>query len=45
LPTSKDIIDIADRNNWHPYESIASWYIWKSLDNTSTTQENGISNS
>jgi DNA-3-methyladenine glycosylase II len=25
--------EVALTNNWHPYESIASWYIWRSLDN------------
>jgi DNA-3-methyladenine glycosylase II len=24
---------VAADNHWHPYESIASWYIWQSLDN------------
>jgi DNA-3-methyladenine glycosylase II len=24
---------VAASNHWHPYESIASWYIWRSLDN------------
>lgn len=33
LPTPARIIDLADNNNWHPYESVASWYIWASLDN------------
>lgn len=28
-----DIRRIAAENHWHPYESIASWYIWQSLDN------------
>lgn len=32
-PTPDDIRAIASAYNWHPYESIASWYIWKSLDN------------
>ncbi|MDB5181904.1 MAG: DNA-3-methyladenine glycosylase [Candidatus Saccharibacteria bacterium] len=31
LPTAKDIAAIAQKNNWHPYESIASWYVWQSL--------------
>lgn len=34
LPTSADVQTIASKNNWHPYESIASWYIWRSLNNT-----------
>lgn len=32
-PSDIEIIDIAIKNHWHPYESIASWYIWHSLDN------------
>lgn len=32
-PSPREVIDIAAQNNWHPYESIACWYIWKSLDN------------
>lgn len=33
LPSPAQIIEIAKQNNWHPYESIACWYIWKALDN------------
>lgn len=32
-PTPQEIHDISKQNHWHPYESIASWYIWKHLDN------------
>jgi len=32
-PAPEDIRLIAEHNNWHPYESIASWYVWHSLDN------------
>lgn len=32
-PTPHDIQAIAQKNNWHPYETVASWYIWHSLDN------------
>ncbi len=32
-PSPDEIRDIATRNSWHPYESIASWYVWQSLDN------------
>jgi DNA-3-methyladenine glycosylase II len=32
-PSVEDIEMIALNNNWHPYESIASWYVWHSLDN------------
>lgn len=33
LPDAAAIREVAAANNWHPYESIASWYIWASLDN------------
>ena len=33
VPTPDDIIRIAETNSWHPYESVASWYVWHSLDN------------
>ena len=32
-PTPDEIAAIAKKNRWHPYESIAAWYIWHSLDN------------
>jgi DNA-3-methyladenine glycosylase II len=32
-PKVEDIAKIAKKNHWHPYESIASWYDWQSLDN------------
>jgi DNA-3-methyladenine glycosylase II len=32
-PSPDDVRDIATNNDWHPYESIASWYVWQSLDN------------
>lgn len=34
VPEPSDVEAIAKNNNWHPYESVASWYIWQSLDNT-----------
>lgn len=37
LPDKKSVEDIADSNAWHPYASIACWYIWKSLDNNPKT--------
>jgi DNA-3-methyladenine glycosylase II len=33
LPSPEQIITIASQNKWHPYESIAAWYLWQSLDN------------
>jgi DNA-3-methyladenine glycosylase II len=34
LPVPADIESIARQYKWHPYESIASWYVWQSLKNT-----------
>jgi DNA-3-methyladenine glycosylase II len=33
LPTKQEMIAIANKYSWHPYESIAAWYLWKYLDN------------
>jgi DNA-3-methyladenine glycosylase II len=33
LPSPQEVIAIASQNHWHPYESVACWYIWRSLDN------------
>jgi DNA-3-methyladenine glycosylase II len=33
LPDALTIREIAAKNNWYPYESVASWYVWQSLDN------------
>lgn len=33
IPTPQQITDLARSNHWQPYESVASWYIWHSLDN------------
>jgi len=32
-PSPEDIQTVALNNHWYPYESVASWYIWHSLDN------------
>lgn len=37
LPSPTEMRAIADENMWHPYESIACWYLWKSLDNEPVT--------
>lgn len=34
LPTPEQVAAIADQRHWHPYESVASRYLWLSLDNT-----------
>jgi DNA-3-methyladenine glycosylase II len=31
-PTPTQVTDLAAQNHWHPYESVASWYIWESYD-------------
>ncbi|QQG50962.1 MAG: DNA-3-methyladenine glycosylase 2 family protein [Candidatus Saccharibacteria bacterium] len=33
VPTPQEVADIATKNSWHPYQSVASWYVWQSLDN------------
>lgn len=33
-PTPAEIQELSHHNHWQPYESVASWYIWRSLDNT-----------
>lgn len=32
MPNELKVKEIARKNNWHPYCSIASWYIWRSLE-------------
>ncbi|HET7827486.1 MAG TPA: DNA-3-methyladenine glycosylase [Candidatus Saccharimonadales bacterium] len=33
MPSPERIVTISNKNHWHPYESVASWYLWQSLDN------------
>ncbi len=33
VPTPQQVTEIAELNKWHPYESVACWYVWQSLDN------------
>lgn len=33
LPDADTMRQIAAQGSWHPYESVASWYIWQALDN------------
>ena len=35
----QDVIDIANTHQWKPYESVASWYVWQSLDNMPATSQ------
>ncbi|MEK7059630.1 MAG: DNA-3-methyladenine glycosylase [Patescibacteria group bacterium] len=32
-PSPTQVATLAVENGWHPYESVASWYVWHSLDN------------
>ncbi len=32
LPDESKIRAIAQQNSWHPYCSVASWYVWRSLE-------------
>jgi DNA-3-methyladenine glycosylase II len=32
MPDEKKILSISKKNNWAPYNSIASWYLWNSLE-------------
>jgi DNA-3-methyladenine glycosylase II len=33
VPTPDQIRELADKYHWHPYETVACWYIWASKDN------------
>lgn len=33
LPGKVELTALSVKNNWHPYESVAAWYLWKNLDN------------
>lgn len=32
LPDEQKVIKIAKKHNWAPYNSVAAWYLWKTLD-------------
>jgi DNA-3-methyladenine glycosylase II len=34
VPTAEEMYAIANDHQWAPYETIASWYLWRSLENT-----------
>jgi len=36
LPSPAELREIALQRSWTPYESVACWYIWRSLDNMPT---------
>src|SRR5579864_3672812 len=38
LPDPAMSVTIAHKNKWHPYESVAAWYLWQSIDNSPQKQ-------
>lgn len=34
LPTADELKKLSVKKGWPPYESVAAWYLWKSLENT-----------
>lgn len=38
-PTPEDMESIAKKYNWQPYQTIASWYIWQSLNNMPAVEQ------
>lgn len=32
-PSPQEVAEIAKKNQWHPFETIACWYLWQSLEN------------
>lgn len=37
-PSPAEMLEIAEKRQWHPYASIASWYVWRWLDTDSVSQ-------
>lgn len=33
LPSAAQLRELSTARGWRPYESVASWYLWRSLDN------------
>lgn len=33
LPSADEITELAQKNNWAPYQTVACWYIWQYKDN------------
>ncbi|MBU2494185.1 MAG: DNA-3-methyladenine glycosylase 2 family protein [Bacteroidetes bacterium] len=32
MPTEEKVKQVAEKNNWSPYNSVAAWYLWRSLE-------------
>lgn len=41
-PTPEAMRATAIAHHWHPYESVASWYVWRSLENTPPLEAEGV---
>jgi DNA-3-methyladenine glycosylase II len=39
LPEAEEIEHIAEENRWHPYCSVVSWYLWRSLHSKNDNPE------
>lgn len=39
IPSPEEITHLSEINKWSPYQSVASWYIWRSLDNMPSIEE------
>ena len=37
VPTPQAVKVLSEHNHWHPYETVACWYLWESLENVPTT--------
>jgi DNA-3-methyladenine glycosylase II len=40
-PTALEVVDIAKQNHWHPYETVACWYVWHAVDDIPAEAETG----
>ena len=36
LPNKQQLIELSETHGWQPFQTIACWYLWKSLDNAPT---------
>jgi DNA-3-methyladenine glycosylase II len=34
LPNKVELSELSTEKKWHPFESVAAWYLWRNLDNT-----------
>ena len=41
VPAPAQVTAIAEKYDWHPYESVACWYVWRSLESLPLTEQDG----